>query len=99
MKAFVALIILALPFGGAAILAAAAGLVLWPFYGYWPYVKNLYRAMDKLGAALLGFSGEFTLSAECGSTECWPCAVLCRFLNLFQKNHCKGAAQKEKGET
>lgn len=59
------------------------------------YGKDVLRAMDKLLAAVLGFSGFFTLSAECGVTEKQPWILLKTILNLIQAGHCEGAAKNE----
>lgn len=97
MKPILALLLLAVPFGLTAILAAALGLVIWPWYGRVAWVNNVLRTMDMLGAAVLGIGdGRHTVSAECGARpDCKLCALLCRFLDLFQKGHCAGAAEKE----
>lgn len=59
------------------------------------YGKDVLRAMDKLLAAVLGFSGFYTLSAECGVTEKQPWILLKNLLNKIQQNHCEGAAKNE----
>lgn len=59
------------------------------------YAKNCLRAMDKTLAAVLGFSGYFTLSAECGVAFSAPWNQLRYLLNLIQPGHCEGAAKKE----
>lgn len=59
------------------------------------YGKDVLRAMDKVMAAVCGFSGFYTLSAECGvSTSGWP-AALRTMLDLIQPGHCAGAAVNE----
>lgn len=96
MKPLAAFFLLAIPFGLTAVLAALAAPAAALFYGVSDYAKNLLRAMDRLGAALLGFSGRYTVSAECGSrTDCKACALVCRFLDLIQPGHCAGAAKRE----
>lgn len=59
------------------------------------YGKNVLRAMDKVLASVLGFSGYYTLSAECGVTEKQPWLLLKTLLNLIQPGHCEGAAKNE----
>jgi hypothetical protein len=59
------------------------------------YGKDVLRAMDKLLAAVLGFSGFYTLSAECGVTEKQPWVLLKTLLNMIQSGHCEGAARNE----
>lgn len=63
----------------------------------WAYAKDLGRGMDRLGAAALGWGGDYTISAECGSrrTDCRFCRVVCRLLDFVQPGHCAGAAQHE----
>lgn len=83
-------------FSLAAIAAVPVSLIVLPWYGVVPYSKNIIRAMDKVLAALLGFSGFKTLSAECGAAEsCRLCSLVCRFLDVFQPGHCQEAAKKE----
>ena len=98
MKILAALLLLAIPFGFTAILAAALGLVIWPLYGSVQWVKNVYRAMDCLGAAVIGLgNGRYTVSAELGARpDCKVCSLVCRFLDLFDKGHCEGSAKNEK---
>lgn len=59
------------------------------------YGKDVLRAMDKTLAAVLGFSGYFTLSAECGATTRQPWRALRSVLDMIQPGHCEGAARKE----
>jgi len=92
----VALLVLWLPFSATAILAIAlAPLAL--LVDEWKYGKDLLRAMDKLGAALLGWGGRYTVSAECGSrrADCRLCRFVCRLLNVIDPGHCVGAAKRE----
>ncbi len=95
MKPVSAFFLLAIPFGLTAIIAAAIAPVAAWFYGVSEYAKNLLRAMDRLGAAVFGFSGRYTVSAECGASDCAVCRLLCRFLDLIQPGHCAGAAKRE----
>lgn len=59
------------------------------------YGKNVLRAMDKVLAAVLGFSGYFTLSAECGIATIQPWTTLRWLLDKIQAGHCEGAARNE----
>lgn len=59
------------------------------------YGKNVLRAMDKTLAAVCGFSGYYTLSAECGVSTAKPWVLLRKALDLLQKDHCIGAAKHE----
>jgi len=96
MKNLAAFFLLALPFGVTAVLSALiAPFAAW-FYESSAYAKNLLRSLDRLGAALVGFSGAYTVSAECGArTDCAVCMLVCKFLDLIQPGHCVGAAKKE----
>lgn len=59
------------------------------------YGKDVLRAMDKVLAAVCGFSGYFTLSAECGVAKKAPWTCLRWLLDKIQKDHCIVAARKE----
>ncbi len=59
------------------------------------YGKDVLRAMDKVLAAVLGFSGYYTLSAECGVATAAPWTWLRSLLNKIQAGHCEGAARNE----
>lgn len=59
------------------------------------YGKNVLRAMDKVLAAVCGFSGYYTFSAECGVATGQPWAAIRRLLDLIQPGHCEGAAKNE----
>ena len=95
MKPLAAFFLLAIPFGLTAIIAAGIAPVAAWFYGVSEYAKNLLRAMDRLGAAVFGFSGRYTISAECGRSKCKACRYVCAFLDLIQPGHCAGAAKRE----
>lgn len=75
----------------------AAGVVslLAILFDWTDYGKNVLRAMDKTLAAVLGFSGFFTLSAECGVSNEKPWVWLRWLLDRIQPGHCEGAAIKE----
>ena len=93
MKLLAALMILWLPFSLAAIVAIPVSLVA--VFIEWEYAKNILRAKDKLAAALLGWSGRYTVSAECGASDCQFCRAVCLLLNLIDKGHCEGASKRE----
>lgn len=63
----------------------------------WAYARDLGRGMDRLGAAVLGWGGDYTISAECGSrhADCRFCRWVCRMLDWVQPGHCAGAARNE----
>ena len=93
-KFLAALLVLWLPFAVLSIVAIP--VALWALAtGEWVYAKNLLRAMDKVAAALFGWTGYYTVSAECGASSCVFCKVICAGLNLLDPGHCAGAAQRE----
>lgn len=91
MKTLAALIVLWLPFSIAALVAVPVLLygMLTDDESIW---KPVGRAMDKLLAALLGYSGDNTLSAELGASDrhIW----LRKFVDLFEADHCLKAAKR-----
>lgn len=93
VRVLVALLVLWVPFSFAAIVAIPVSLVA--LFTEWEYAKNILRAKDKMAAALLGWSGRYTISAECGKSECRFCKVVCKFLDMIQPGHCEGAAKRE----
>jgi hypothetical protein len=52
------------------------------------YIWNLLVAVDRLGAAVLGWSGKITISEECAAKECGFCRFLCNVLQVLDKEHC-----------
>jgi len=93
VRIVVALFVLWLPFSLAALVAIPISLIA--VFVEWEYAKNILRAKDRAAAALLGYSGKYTISAECGRSECRLCKWVCGFLDLIQPGHCDGAALKE----
>ena len=59
------------------------------------YAKTVLSAMDKVMAALFGFDGKHTFSAECGADNRWWCRTVVWTLDWVQKGHCLEAARKE----
>lgn len=58
-------------------------------------ISRITRAMDCLVAAMLGFDGRSTLSAECGrrASSCLACRRLCQVLHIaLEKGHCEKEA-------
>lgn len=94
MKKLAIIAVLWLPFSlgcAAAILVSLAAIVLEEN----EYAKNVLCAMDKTLAAVCGFSGFFTLSAECGASSEKPWTLLRWVLDKIQPSHCEGAAKNE----
>lgn len=61
---------------------------------FFPGDGRAYRTLiqaDKIVAALFGWGGDFTVSAECGSVRkgCVFCKIVCRILEYVEKNHCE----------
>jgi hypothetical protein len=50
---------------------------------------------DKKLARLFGFSGLFTLSAECSGSRALACKCMCQVMNLIEEDHCNKAAKSE----
>lgn len=94
MKKIAIILVLWLPFSigclSAILVSLAAILLEENVYG-----KDVLRAMDKLLAAVMGFSGFFTLSAECGVATDVPWIQLRWLLDKIQVGHCEGAAKNE----
>lgn len=96
MRLVAAFLLLWLPFSLSCLLAIP--LALWAVLTEESaYAKDLLRAMDKVMAALLGWGGRYTVSAECGSRRagCRFCKLACWLLNKIDPGHCEGAARRE----
>lgn len=66
------------------------------FFSFVPknhYLRRVVKAADRMMAAILGYSGKFTLSVECGTEPnlMW----LHDMLNVIQKNHCENEVFEE----
>ena len=58
------------------------------------YASNLVKTLDRVGAALLGWNGNKTISWECGRSDCLFCNVICKILDVvLEKDHCKKESQ------
>lgn len=94
LKKLAVSLVLWLPFA-----VGAVASILTSLWAIWTdentYGKNVLRAMDKTLAAVLGFGGYFTLSAECGVATSAPWTWLRKLLNKIQAGHCEGAAKNE----
>ena len=80
-------------------LAVAVAFLVFPvawFLDEVEYAKNLFRALDKTTAALLGCSGRYSLSAECGAAAGgWKARLRPAIDWLLEPGHCDGAAKRE----
>ena len=94
MKILAILMVLWLPFSIGCLAAILASLVAVVVEEN-AYGKNLLRAMDKVLAAVMGRSGFYTLSAECGVIDAFPFTQIRTLLDLIQPGHCEGAAIHE----
>lgn len=92
MKRLLAILILWLPFSLAAVVAIP--VLLWALAtdreSVW---RPVGRAMDRLLATLLGFSGNYTLSAELGDSVRYQ--WLRKFLDWIKPDHCHQSAVNE----
>lgn len=57
-----------------------------------PYLDNVLLTFDRLLAALLGWSGKYTVSAECAVSRCRFCKAIRYLLGV---KHCTEAAKNE----
>lgn len=94
MKRLAFVLILWLPFSIGCLLAIVTSLAAIALEEN-EYGKNVLRAMDKVLAATVGFSGYFTLSAECGVAQTQPWIQLRWLLDKIQAGHCRGSAKNE----
>lgn len=94
MKKLAIILVLWLPFSIGCIVAIFASLFAIVVEEN-HYAKDVLRAMDKVLAAVCGFSGYYTLSAECGVATDKPWTILRWMLNKIQSGHCEGAAINE----
>jgi hypothetical protein len=67
------------------------------------YIWNVLFGIDQLANAILGGDPDETISSRLGkhlrnNTSCWMCRFLCKFLNLFEKDHCIGAIEEDEGK-
>lgn len=65
------------------------------------YIWNLLISIDQLFNTILGGFPDETLSSRMGkkvrNKECVMCKLICRILNLFDKNHCEKSIEEEEG--
>lgn len=58
------------------------------------YASNIVHAMDCLMAAVLGWDGKNTVSAECGADRHGLCKTICALLDIFDTGHCARLAKR-----
>lgn len=65
------------------------------------YLLNILKALDRLANAVTGGAGDETISSRAGKAQekgkRWAC-VLCRMLDLFQRDHCKLSINPDDGK-
>ncbi|WP_234015477.1 hypothetical protein [Burkholderia sp. BE12] len=65
------------------------------------YVHSCFYSLDCLGNAIAGGDPRETISSRAGKAmnngRVWGC-VLCRFLNIFQKDHCLKSIEVNEGQ-
>jgi hypothetical protein len=66
------------------------------------YLWNILISIDQFFNTLLGGDPDETISSRLGKHlakhDCPFCNLVCKFLNLFQKDHCIKSIEKDEGE-
>jgi len=66
------------------------------------WIWNILIALDQLGNALTGGDPDETISSRMGKHlakhDCPFCNLMCKFLNLFQKDHCIKSIERDRGQ-
>lgn len=64
------------------------------------YLWNILISLDQFANTVLGGSPDETISSRAGKAmregKVWGC-VLCRFLNLFENEHCAKSIETDEG--
>jgi hypothetical protein len=69
------------------------------------YIWNLLISIDQLFNTILGGYPDETISSRMGKhiarkeDKCHVCRLICKFLNLFEKDHCKKSIESDEGES
>jgi len=65
------------------------------------YIWNLLIAIDQLVNTILGGDPDETMSSRMGKhlvkKDSFLCKIICKLLNLIDKNHCVDAIEKDEG--
>lgn len=63
------------------------------------YFWNLLISIDQFINAILGGDPDETLSSRMGKRvdTCPTCKVICKFLDIFEKDHCKKSIERDRG--
>ena len=59
------------------------------------YVVNVLKEADRRVAALLGWNGKYTISAECWRDNCIFCKLVKASIERLWPGHCERAAKNE----
>jgi hypothetical protein len=66
------------------------------------YIWNILLSLDQLLNSILGGFPDETLSSRMGKhvakKDCPFCNLVCKFLNLFEKDHCIKSIELDEGE-
>lgn len=66
------------------------------------YIWNILISIDQFFNTLTGGDPDETMSSRMGKHlakhDCPFCNLMCKFLNLFQKDHCVKAIEKDEGQ-
>jgi hypothetical protein len=67
------------------------------------YIWNILIGIDQFFNAVFGGDPDETISSRMGKHlakhDCPFCNVMCKFLNLFQSDHCVKSIEKDEGES
>jgi len=84
---YITVVVLCIIFSLAAMISGVWGL----FFN----TAHIFKAQDRLLAAMLGWDGKETVSRECGKSECRFCKIICKLLHKFlEPNHCEKEGAK-----
>jgi hypothetical protein len=67
------------------------------------YIWNILVSIDQLFNTILGGFPDETMSSRMGKhvakKDCPFCKLVCKFLNLFETNHCIKSIEYDEGES
>lgn len=65
------------------------------------YLIHILVSIDQLLNTILGGHPDETVSSRCGKriSHCIMCKILCRFLDLFDKDHCIKHIEHDEGNS
>lgn len=64
------------------------------------YFWNILISIDQFFNTLLGGDPDETLSSRMGKrvNDCKICYLLCKLLNIFEKDHCEKSIERDEGK-